>query len=102
MERGIKKAHGDPQIRVASIGVSGEKGVKYACVVNDMDRAAAVDVAVEALFEAADEDSATGGPDPIRGIYPVVAAITASGYERVEDADLAVRTQALIDRRRED
>ncbi|MBT6095687.1 MAG: aldehyde ferredoxin oxidoreductase family protein [Rhodospirillaceae bacterium] len=39
-EEGIKKAHGDPQIRVASIGVSGEKGVKYACVVNDMDRAA--------------------------------------------------------------
>ena len=39
-EEGIKKKHGDPQIRVASIGVSGEKGVKYACVVNDMDRAA--------------------------------------------------------------
>jgi len=39
-EEGIKKAHGDPQIRVASIGVSGEQGVKFACVVNDMDRAA--------------------------------------------------------------
>jgi aldehyde:ferredoxin oxidoreductase len=39
-EEGIKHAHGDPQIRVASIGVSGEKGVKFACVVNDMDRAA--------------------------------------------------------------
>jgi aldehyde:ferredoxin oxidoreductase len=39
-EEGIKKAHGDPQIRVASIGISGEQGVKYACIVNDMDRAA--------------------------------------------------------------
>ncbi len=39
-EEGIKKKHGDPLIRVASIGVAGEKGVKYACVVNDMDRAA--------------------------------------------------------------
>ncbi len=39
-EEGIKKKHGDPQIRVASIGLSGEKGVKFACVVNDMDRAA--------------------------------------------------------------
>ena len=39
-EEGIKKKHGDPLIRVASIGVSGEKGVKYACVVNDMHRAA--------------------------------------------------------------
>jgi len=39
-EEGIKAAHGDAQIRVASIGVSGEKGVKFACVVNDMHRAA--------------------------------------------------------------
>lgn len=36
----IKKDHQDPMIRVASIGVSGEKGVKYACVVNDYHRAA--------------------------------------------------------------
>ncbi|MGB0670886.1 MAG: aldehyde ferredoxin oxidoreductase family protein [Rhodospirillales bacterium] len=39
-EEGIKAKHQDPQIRVASIGVSGEKGVKFACVVNDMHRAA--------------------------------------------------------------
>ena len=32
-----------------------------------------------ALWEAADADSATGGPDPLRGIYPVVATITADG-----------------------
>jgi len=39
-EKWIKKNHQDPLIRVASIGVSGETGVKYACVVNDMHRAA--------------------------------------------------------------
>lgn len=39
-EEGIKARHQDPNIRVASIGVSGEKGVKFACIVNDMDRAA--------------------------------------------------------------
>ena len=39
-EEGIKAKHQDPLIRVASIGVSGEKGVKFACVVNDMHRAA--------------------------------------------------------------
>ncbi|MCG8354715.1 MAG: aldehyde ferredoxin oxidoreductase, partial [Kiloniellales bacterium] len=39
-EEGIKAKHQDPLIRVASIGVSGETGCKYACVVNDMDRAA--------------------------------------------------------------
>ena len=39
-EEGIKSKHGDPLLRVASIGISGEKGVKFACIVNDMDRAA--------------------------------------------------------------
>jgi aldehyde:ferredoxin oxidoreductase len=39
-EEHIKQKHQDPLIRVASIGVSGEKGVKFACVVNDMHRAA--------------------------------------------------------------
>ena len=39
-EEGIKSKHGDPLIRVASMGVSGEKGVKFACIVNDMHRAA--------------------------------------------------------------
>jgi len=66
-----------------------------------MSRSDVIDLAIEALFEAADEDSATGGPDPVRGIYPVVATITTDGYERVGDDDLAARTQALIDRRRE-
>jgi len=39
-EEHIKAKHQDPLLRVASIGVSGEKGVKYACIVNDMHRAA--------------------------------------------------------------
>ena len=39
-EEGIKSKHGDPFIRVASIGAAGENGVKYACIINDMDRAA--------------------------------------------------------------
>jgi proteasome beta subunit len=64
-----------------------------------MDVGEVTDLAIEALFEAADEDSATGGPDPIRGIYPIVATITADGYTRISDDDLAARTQALIARR---
>lgn len=39
-EENIKAKHQDPLIRVASIGIAGEKGCKYACIVNDMDRAA--------------------------------------------------------------
>jgi len=57
----------------------------------------AVDVVVEALYQAADEDSATGGPDPIRGIYPVVASITADGFQRLADEQVAERTLALLE-----
>ncbi len=39
-EEGIKTAHTDPQTKVASIGVAGEQGVRYACIVNDLHRAA--------------------------------------------------------------
>jgi proteasome beta subunit len=63
----------------------------------DMTEDEAVDVVVEALFQAADEDSATGGPDLIRGIYPVVASITAAGFERFDDQRVADRTTALLD-----
>ncbi|HEV7888148.1 MAG TPA: proteasome subunit beta [Acidimicrobiales bacterium] len=65
----------------------------------DLDRAAAIELAVEALYEAADEDSATGGPDAVRGIYPTVATITAEGYEAVPEAEVAERFAALIQRR---
>jgi proteasome beta subunit len=66
---------------------------------DDLDESMVTDLVIESLFEAADEDSATGGPDPIRGIYPVVATITADGYTRVDDQQLADRTQSLIERR---
>ena len=58
----------------------------------------AIDLSIEALFHAADEDSATGGPDPIRGIYPVVAVINSSGFTRIEDSELATRTNTLVEK----
>jgi proteasome beta subunit len=61
-----------------------------------LDRAAAIELAVQALYEAADEDSATGGPDAVRGIYPTVATITAEGYESVPDGEVAERFAAVI------
>ena len=63
---------------------------------DDLDGDGVVDVAVEALFQAADEDSATGGPDPLRGIYPVVARITAEGYDRLDESEVAERTDAFL------
>jgi proteasome beta subunit len=64
-----------------------------------LDRAAAIQLAVEGLYQAADEDSATGGPDVVRGIYPTVATITADGFERVEDAEVAQRFGELLQRK---
>jgi proteasome beta subunit len=64
-----------------------------------MDRAAAIELAVQALYEAADEDSATGGPDAVRGIYPTVATITGAGYERATDDEVAERFASLIERK---
>jgi proteasome beta subunit len=63
----------------------------------DLDRAAVLDLSLHALFQAADEDSATGGPDLIRGIFPVMATITVNGFERVPEDEIAGRFDALVD-----
>jgi proteasome beta subunit len=63
----------------------------------DMSRDEAVELVARALWEAADADSATGGPDALRGIYPVVATVSADGWERVSDDELAARYQTLAD-----
>jgi proteasome beta subunit len=60
-----------------------------------MNRDDAVELAARALWEAADADSATGGPDALRGIYPVVATIDASGWTRVDDDELRTRYEAI-------
>jgi proteasome beta subunit len=56
----------------------------------------AVELAVRALYQAADEDSATGGPDPVRGIYPIVAVVDETGYRRLTDEEVAERFVALL------
>ena len=63
----------------------------------EMSRDEAVDLAVRSLWEAADADTATGGPDALRGIYPVVAVIGAGGWDRLADDDLAPRFEAIVE-----
>jgi proteasome beta subunit len=65
----------------------------------ELGRDESIELAVRALYEAADEDSATGGPDLVRGIFPVVATVTAEGYERVADTEVAASFTALVQRR---
>ena len=60
-----------------------------------MSRDEAVELAARALWEAADADSATGGPDVLRGIYPVVAAIDAEGWIRIDDEELRLRYESI-------
>jgi proteasome beta subunit len=54
-----------------------------------------VDLALSALFQAADMDSATGAPDLVRGIFPIVATITTEGFTRLEDREVAERFLAM-------
>jgi proteasome beta subunit len=56
----------------------------------DLSRDEAVTLACKALWEAAEADSATGGPDALRGVYPIVASISAEGWSRSSDDELAV------------
>ncbi len=63
-----------------------------------LSRSETVDLAINALFQAADEDSATGGPDLMRGIFPVIATITADGFDRVTDDEIRERFTALLGR----
>jgi len=62
----------------------------------DMERAAAVDAVIEALYDAADEDAATGGPDLIRNIFPLVATVTVQGYQRLEDDEVRASAEKVV------
>lgn len=64
-----------------------------------MDAEAAVRVCVEALWDAADDDSATGGPDLARGIYPVVAVVDAAGYRRLPESESGAVVRTVVDTR---
>jgi proteasome beta subunit len=63
---------------------------------DDMSRSETIELAVRALWQAADEDSATGGPDAVRGIYPTVATITREGFEPVDEAEVAEAFGAVV------
>src|SRR5690242_1886307 len=63
---------------------------------DDLDTEGCVTAVVQALYDAADDDSATGGPDVTRRIFPVVGVITADGYRRVSESDVAAVADRVI------
>lgn len=62
----------------------------------DLDEAGAVTAVVQALYDAADDDSATGGPDMTRRIFPVVHVITADGGRRWSDDEVAAVADRVV------
>ncbi len=57
----------------------------------------AITLLAESLFQAADADSATGGADRLRGIYPIFATINETGFARVDDAQVASTFDSIAD-----
>jgi len=62
----------------------------------DVEAQTAISTVLEALYDAADDDSATGGPDTSRGIYPVVGIVTADGSRILRDEDVEPLVQAML------
>ena len=62
----------------------------------DATEADAVRMAVDALYDAADDDSATGGPDLARRIFPVVMSVTSDGLRRVPEPEVTAVVEAIV------
>ena len=61
-----------------------------------VDADSALRVAIEGLYDAADDDSATGGPDLVRGIFPSVKTITRSGFGDVPEEEVRRVCEAIL------
>ncbi|MFJ7058463.1 proteasome subunit beta [Streptomyces griseobrunneus] len=67
----------------------------------DLTEEQALTLVVQALYDAADDDSATGGPDVARRIYPIVTVITDEGFRRLGDQESADIARSILERRLE-
>ena len=63
---------------------------------DDLSETDCATVVIQALYDAADDDSATGGPDLTRRIFPVIRVITAEGGRRLPDAEVAEIADRVI------
>jgi len=65
----------------------------------DLSEVEALHLCIEALVSAAEEDAATGGPDPKRGIYPNIVTVTADGYREIPDEEIAPIVEEVLEGR---
>jgi proteasome beta subunit len=64
-----------------------------------IDREEALKVALEALFDASEEDVGTGGPDVLRQIYPNIASISEEGFVEIPDQEIGALFEDLLQER---
>jgi proteasome beta subunit len=62
----------------------------------NISRDEALKVALEALFDASEEDVGTGGPDVLRQIYPNIASVTEDGFKEIPDEEIALLFEDLL------
>lgn len=88
------------EIEYYAVGSGGRdaRGTLKKIYKKDLDRESAVQVALESLYDAAEADVATGGPDLIRGIYPTIKAINSQGVSDVPDEQIKGLLEEMIRR----
>jgi proteasome beta subunit len=93
---GRYEEHGYHSVGSGSMFAKGALKKRYR---DDLTAEEAVRVCIDALYDAADDDSATGGPDLSRKIWPVVMTVDADGLRRVPDAEIEAVVQSVVDAR---
>ncbi|MDX3229670.1 proteasome subunit beta [Streptomyces sp. ME19-01-6] len=96
---GRSEEHGFASTGSGSLFARGALKKLYREDLTESDTATAV---VQALYDAADEDSATGGPDLGRRIYPIVTVITEDGFKRLTEAEVSEIARTIHERRLEE
>ncbi|MFF0066233.1 proteasome subunit beta [Streptomyces sp. NPDC005279] len=66
---------------------------------DDLTEQQAITLVIQALYDAADDDSATGGPDVARRIYPIVTVITDEGFRKLTEAESSEVARLVLERR---
>ncbi|MGY0063303.1 proteasome subunit beta [Streptomyces sp. LZ34] len=95
---GRSEEHGFASTGSGSLFARGALKKLYRDDLTESETATAV---IQALYDAADEDSATGGPDLGRRIYPIVTVITEDGFKRLTEAEVSEIARTVHERRLE-
>jgi proteasome beta subunit len=64
-----------------------------------MDSSIAILACMQALYDAADDDAATGGPDATRRIWPIMVTVTADGFQRLSEDEAGTYAEAVLNER---